>query len=113
MANDGRGQRGPHELLGRHSECAELETLLDRARGGRSGVLVLRGEPGIGKTALLQYLVGAASEFNIARAGSTSRSRRALSVDRKPVPAARVDALLPVERSTAIRPARTDVPGFR
>lgn len=42
-------------MFGRVSERAQLETLLDRARAGRGGALVLRGEPGIGKTALLRY----------------------------------------------------------
>jgi DNA-binding CsgD family transcriptional regulator len=42
-------------LFGRATERARIERLLDDARRGRSGVLVLRGEPGIGKTALLRY----------------------------------------------------------
>jgi DNA-binding CsgD family transcriptional regulator len=54
-------------LRGRRRERARLENLLDEARGGRSGVLVLRGEPGIGKTALLRYLVEAASNFTVVR----------------------------------------------
>jgi predicted ATPase len=36
---------------GREEERAQIGALLDRARSSRSGVLVLRGEPGIGKTA--------------------------------------------------------------
>jgi MoxR-like ATPase len=39
-------------LLGRVPERAALSQLLDAARAGRSGVLVVRGEPGVGKTAL-------------------------------------------------------------
>ena len=54
-------------LRGRRSECAVLDGLLDQVRGGRSGVLVLRGEPGIGKTALLRHLVEAASGFMVVR----------------------------------------------
>ena len=42
-------------LLGRTTECGRIDGLLDRARGGESGVLVLRGDPGIGKTALLRH----------------------------------------------------------
>ncbi|NEW46766.1 helix-turn-helix transcriptional regulator [Nocardia cyriacigeorgica] len=42
-------------LHGRDAEQAEIDRLLDAARAGRSGALVLRGEPGIGKTALLDY----------------------------------------------------------
>ena len=42
-----------------------LERLLAAARDGSSGVLVLRGEAGIGKTALLQHAVQAARELRI------------------------------------------------
>ncbi|MFJ8107672.1 AAA family ATPase [Streptomyces sp. NPDC096132] len=44
-------------LLGRQGECQVLDDLLAAARAGRSGVLVLRGEAGIGKTELLKYLL--------------------------------------------------------
>ncbi|MGO9383049.1 MAG: AAA family ATPase, partial [Mycobacterium sp.] len=54
-------------LYGRRSECAALDGLLARVRGGRSAVLVLRGEAGIGKTALLGYLTGRAAGFSVAR----------------------------------------------
>ena len=55
-------------LLGRRSECAALDQLLDGARAGRSGVLVLRGEPGVGKTALLDYVRERASGCRVLRA---------------------------------------------
>jgi DNA-binding CsgD family transcriptional regulator len=42
-------------LPGRESECAKLDELLAAAYSGRSAVLVLRGEPGVGKSALLKY----------------------------------------------------------
>jgi len=45
-----------------------LDRLLDGARSGRSGVLVLRGEAGVGKTALLEYLAERASGCELARA---------------------------------------------
>ena len=45
-----------------------LDRLLDGARAGRSGVLVLRGESGVGKTALLEYLAGSASGCRVLRA---------------------------------------------
>jgi DNA-binding CsgD family transcriptional regulator len=44
-----------------------LDGLLAQVRGGRSGILVLRGEAGIGKTALLQHLLASAHGFTVAR----------------------------------------------
>jgi DNA-binding CsgD family transcriptional regulator len=54
-------------LQGRQRECALLDALLERARAGQSGVLVVRGEAGVGKTALLEYAVASASDFTVAR----------------------------------------------
>ena len=42
-------------LRGRRAECLELDRLLEAMHAGQSAVLVLRGEAGIGKTALLEY----------------------------------------------------------
>ncbi|MFD7592930.1 AAA family ATPase [Kitasatospora sp. NPDC059812] len=56
-------------LYGREHEQSVVAGLLDAAREGRSGVLLLRGEPGIGKTALLDHAVGRAGEaFRVIRA---------------------------------------------
>ena len=55
-------------LLDRLAERAALRQLLDAARAGRSGVLVVRGMPGVGKTALLEDLIDSAPEFRVARA---------------------------------------------
>ncbi len=55
------------QLLGRERECEVLDRLLDGVRGGRGGVLVVHGEAGVGKTALLEYAVEAAPEFRAAR----------------------------------------------
>jgi RNA polymerase sigma factor (sigma-70 family) len=54
-------------LLGRQRERAVLERLLDTARDGHGGVLVLYGDPGVGKTALLDYAVAAAPDFRVVR----------------------------------------------
>jgi DNA-binding CsgD family transcriptional regulator len=54
-------------LLGRGDERDRVDRILASARQGRSGVLVLRGEPGIGKSALLDYAAGAAADLKIAR----------------------------------------------
>lgn len=58
----------PEGLLDRARERAALDALLDTARSGLSGTLVLRGEVGIGKTALLDRAVGSASDFRVVRA---------------------------------------------
>lgn len=55
-------------LSGRDAECAVLDELLDATREGESPVLVVRGEPGVGKTALLDYAIDSAREFRVARA---------------------------------------------
>ncbi|HEY5260604.1 MAG TPA: AAA family ATPase [Solirubrobacteraceae bacterium] len=55
-------------LRGRHSECEALDRLLAGVSVGGSQVLVVRGESGVGKTALLGYLLGRASGCRIARA---------------------------------------------
>ena len=58
----------PRALLGRRGECEALDRLLARLRTGRSPVLVLRGEAGVGKTALLEYLLEQASGCRVVRA---------------------------------------------
>jgi len=55
-------------LLGRQTEQAALERLLAEVRSGQGRVLVLRGEAGVGKTALLDSLQEQASGFRLARA---------------------------------------------
>src|SRR5271170_8085234 len=56
---------GAH-LFGRERERGVLDRLLDGVRGGRGLVLVVHGEAGIGKTALLEYAVEASEGFRIA-----------------------------------------------
>src|SRR3954452_1443159 len=58
----------PTSLRGREDELRTLDQLLGAVRGGESRALVLRGEPGIGKTALLEHAVEAAPDFRVARA---------------------------------------------
>src|SRR3954453_21855623 len=55
-------------LRGRQEELRTLKRVLDAVRAGESRALVLRGEPGIGKTALLDSAIEAAPEFRVARA---------------------------------------------
>jgi DNA-binding CsgD family transcriptional regulator len=88
-------------LLGRNDERLALDRLLSQAREGRSGVLALVGEPGIGKTALLEHAAASADGMRILRArgieseavipfaGLAELLRPALSaLDRIPVPQA-------------------------
>ncbi len=86
-------------LRGRRTQCQELDRLVARARSGESAVLVLSGEAGVGKTALLDYLADSASGCRIARvAGDESEMELAFAglhqfcapmldhLDRIPVP---------------------------
>src|SRR3954452_808656 len=59
-------------LRGRRAECVELDRLLDAMHTGRSAVRVLRGEAGIGKSALLEHM---------ARRGGGCRGLRAVGVE--------------------------------
>jgi DNA-binding CsgD family transcriptional regulator len=60
---------GPAEVLhGRRSEREAFERLLEAVRGGQSRVLVVSGEAGVGKTALVESVIGSASGFRVMRA---------------------------------------------
>jgi DNA-binding CsgD family transcriptional regulator len=64
----GRPVPGALMLRGRDDERAVLDRLLDEARAGQSGALVLRGEAGVGKTALLEHAIESASGMIVLRA---------------------------------------------
>src|SRR5215208_2041004 len=102
-------------LLGRDDERLALDRLLAEARQGRSGVLALVGEPGIGKTSLLEHAAqradgmrvlrarGIQSEAEVPFAGLAELLRPALEVmDRIPRPQARALA-----GALALEPATT------
>jgi DNA-binding CsgD family transcriptional regulator len=57
-----------HVLRGRQDECVVLDRLLKEVRAGQSQVLVVRGEPGVGKSALLEYAIQSASGCRVSRA---------------------------------------------
>ena len=95
----------PEDLLGRGDECQALDDLLAGAMAGQSAALILRGEPGIGKTALLEYLErrcvgmpgpsrgGVESEMELAFAGLHQLCRPLLDeLDRCPRPRRRLSA---------------------
>jgi DNA-binding CsgD family transcriptional regulator len=92
-------------LRDRQAERAALDSLVERARAGHGGALVLRGEAGIGKTALLDYAIESAPDLRMLRAvGVESEAELAFAalhqlcaplldrVDRLPAP--QRDALL-------------------
>jgi DNA-binding CsgD family transcriptional regulator len=88
-------------LVGRDRECARLDAIIAEARAGAGGALVLRGDPGIGKTALLAWASeraegmailrarGVESEIELAYAGLLEALRPALgALERLPAPQA-------------------------
>ena len=64
-----RGQvAGAAQLAGRRDELSALGALMDAVREGESRVLVVRGEPGVGKTTLLEHVAGQELRCQVARA---------------------------------------------
>ena len=59
-------------LVGREDQQAAIDRLLDGARAGRSGALVVRGEAGIGKSALLEHAVRSASARSASEGSESS-----------------------------------------
>ena len=55
-------------FVGRERERARIDRLLQDARAGRSGALLLHGEAGIGKTALMRWAIGQATGMRVLRA---------------------------------------------
>jgi DNA-binding CsgD family transcriptional regulator len=66
QVSDATESGAPITLIGRRDECAILDRLVDALRAGESRALVVRGEAGVGKTALLEYLA-ANAQCRIAR----------------------------------------------
>jgi DNA-binding CsgD family transcriptional regulator len=65
-------------LLGRQRQQAVFERLLEAAREGHGGVLVVHGDSGVGKTALLEYALETANDFRVVR---TSGAEGELELD--------------------------------
>src|SRR5215203_2725254 len=102
-------------LLGRERERRTIERLLDDARGGSSGALALVGEPGIGKSALLDDAAERASGMSVLRARGVASEAQipfaALFELLRPalgsvgaIPGPQAEAL---ESALALRPARS------
>jgi DNA-binding CsgD family transcriptional regulator len=100
-----RGARsvGGMSVIGRVEERGALNRLLDEARRGLSGALVLCGEAGIGKTKLLDYAATAAVDFRVLRVAGfeSERDLAFAAVHRLLLPfLARREILPPLQRST-------------
>src|SRR3954452_4168007 len=97
----------PTSLRGREDELRTLDQLLGAVRGGESRALVLRGEPGIGKTALLEHAVEAAPEFRVARAGGVEAEMELAFAALQQLSAPMLDRLehLPAPQRDALRVA--------
>jgi hypothetical protein len=106
-------------LPGRERERAQLAALVEQARAGTAGVLVVLGEPGVGKTALLNDLTTAAQD---AAHGGSARVLRTAGVESEsPLPYAALHRLLrpvsnldrlPAPQSRALRIAFGVEDGF-
>src|SRR4029450_7433769 len=55
-------------FVGRERERARIDRLLQEARAGKSGALLLHGDAGIGKTALMRWAIGQATGLRVLRA---------------------------------------------
>lgn len=60
-------QPGLAVWVGRADECATVAQLLARARAGEGGALVIRGEPGVGKTALVNFALARCEDITVLR----------------------------------------------
>ncbi|GAA4064460.1 LuxR family transcriptional regulator [Agromyces indicus] len=104
-------------MLGRARERSALDALVARTRDGAGGALVITGDPGIGKTALLDHGVAAASGFRIATATGVQAERELPFAGLQQVLSAIPDATdrLPEPQAQAIRVAlgHADLPAPR
>lgn len=99
-------------LCGRAAEVAEIEHLVERARAGAAGgVLILRGEAGIGKTALLDHAAGAAAGMRVLRGGGIEAEAEVpfaalhLLLGEEEVQAGEFSGVLPAPQAAALEAA--------
>jgi DNA-binding CsgD family transcriptional regulator len=95
------------ELRGRRSERGVLDRLIEAVRSGESRALVVRGEPGVGKTALLDYVVEQASGCRVVRAAGVQSEMELAFAGLHQLLAPMLDRLerLPVPQRDALRTA--------
>jgi AAA ATPase domain len=94
-------------LTGRSSECGVLDWLVDAVRAGESRALVVAGEPGVGKTALLDYVAGRAARCRVERATGVQSEMELAFAGLQQLCAPMLDRLerLPVPQRDALRTA--------
>lgn len=95
------------ELVGRRAECRVLDKLLDALRAGQSQSLVLRGEPGMGKSALLEALTRRAGHVRVIRVSGVQSEMELAFAGLYQVCAPLLDELgeLPLPQAEALRTA--------
>jgi DNA-binding CsgD family transcriptional regulator len=107
MINDSRSWARAAKLVDRLDERDTLDRLLDAVRAGESRVLVLRGESGVGKTALLDYVGSHAAGCRVARAVGVQSEMELAFAGLHQLCAPMLDRLeaLPVPQRDALRTA--------
>ncbi len=100
-------RNGDGQLRDRRSERSTLDGLVAAVRAGDSRVLVLRGEPGVGKTALLDYLVGQLQGCRLVRVAGVQSEMELAFAGLHQLLAAMLDHLdqLPAPQRDALRTA--------
>ena len=101
-------------LLGRRDERDKLDQLIEAIRSGQSCVLVVRGELGVGKTALLKFLVEQASGFRLAQAVGVQSEMELAFAGLRQLLAPLLDRVdrLPIPQRDALRTAFGISPGL-
>ena len=98
---------GAARLADRRAECAALDRLVEAVRAGESRALLVHGQPGAGKTALLDYLAGRAAGCQVVRAAGVQSEMELAFAGLHQVCAPLLDRLevLPVPQAAAVRTA--------
>ncbi|MEU8986741.1 AAA family ATPase [Streptomyces sp. NPDC048558] len=101
------GWRRAAEMTGRRVECGVLDQLIGAVRAGESRALVVHGEPGVGKTALLEYLAVQARGFRVVRAAGVQSEMELAFAGLHQLCAPLLDRIdhLPVPQRDALRTA--------
>jgi DNA-binding CsgD family transcriptional regulator len=95
------------QLRGRGAECSMLDQLVDAISAGESRVLILHGEPGVGKTALMEYLAERAVQCRVVRAVGVQQEMELAYAGLHQLCVSMLDSLerLPLPQKEALRTA--------